>query len=136
MSYFKVDILTPAGVVDKNIDATSVVISTVRGEIAILPEHTHLITELAPGIMTVKTDKGDRHFFLTTGIAKILKSKVTILAHTSEKAETIDKERAQRALVRAKEKLSGKEHLMDLDQVKYRRKLERAEYRIKAAMLR
>jgi F-type H+-transporting ATPase subunit epsilon len=136
MSYFKVDIFTPAGVVDKNIDASSVVISTVRGEIAILPEHTHIITELAPGIMTVKTDKGDRHFFLTTGIAKVLKNKVTILAHTSEKAESIDKERAQAALQKAKDKLSGKENLVDIEVIKYRRKLERAEYRLRLANLR
>jgi len=136
MSYFKVDIFTPAGVVDKNIDASSVVISTVRGEIAILPEHTHIITELAPGIMTVKTDKGDRHFFLTTGIAKVLKNKVTILAHTSEKAESIDKERAQAALQKAKDKLSGKENLIDIEVIKYRRKLERAEYRLRLANLR
>jgi F-type H+-transporting ATPase subunit epsilon len=136
MSYFKVDIFTPAGVVDKNIDASSVVISTVRGEIAILPEHTHIITELAPGIMTVKTDKGDRHFFLTTGIAKVLKNKVTILAHTSEKAESIDKERAQAALQKAKDKLSGKENLVDIELIKYRRKLERAEYRLRLANLR
>ncbi len=135
MSYFKVDIFTPAGVVDKNIDASSVTLSTIRGEIAILPEHTHLITELAPGIMTVKTDKGDRHFFLTTGIAKILKNKVTILAHTSEKAESIDKERAQRALNKAKEKLSGKESLNDIELIKFRRKLERAEHRLKLAYL-
>ena len=136
MSYFKVDIFTPAGVVDKNIDASSVVISTVRGEIAILPEHTHIITELAPGIMTVKTDKSDRHFFLTTGIAKVLKNKVTILAHTSEKAESIDKERAQAALQKAKDKLSGKENLVDIEVIKYRRKLERAEYRLRLANLR
>ena len=136
MSYFKVDIFTPAGVVDKNIDASSVVISTVRGEIAILPEHTHIITELAPGIMTVKTDKGDRHFFLTTGIAKVLKNRVTILAHTSEKAESIDKERAQAALQKAKDKLSGKENLVDIEVIKYRRKLERAEYRLRLANLR
>ena len=136
MSYFKVDIFTPAGVVDKSIDASSVVISTVRGEIAILPEHTHIITELAPGIMTVKTDKGDRHFFLTTGIAKVLKNRVTILAHTSEKAESIDKERAQAALQKAKDKLSGKENLVDIEVIKYRRKLERAEYRLRLANLR
>lgn len=137
MSFFKVDVFTPAGTVDKNIDATSVVIPTVRGEITVLPEHTHLITELAPGILTVKGGAhGDRHFFLSVGIAKILKNKITILAHTSEKAQSIDKERAERALNKAKSKLSGKDLLTDLELIKYRRKLERAEYRMKLAYLR
>jgi F-type H+-transporting ATPase subunit epsilon len=137
MSYFKVDVLTPAGVVDKNIEATSVVIPTVRGEINVLPEHTHIITELAPGILTIKGGShGDRHFFISVGIAKILKNKITILAHTSEKAQTIDKERAERALAKAKAKLSGKDSLTDIEVIKYRRKLERAEYRMKLAYLR
>lgn len=136
MAHFKVDIFTPSGVVDKNISASTVTIPTVRGEIGILPEHTHIVTELSTGVLTVKTDAGDRHFFMTTGIAKVLKNKITILAQTSEKAENIDKERAERAMKNAKDKLSGKDHLTEIDLIKYRRKLERAEYRLKLAYLR
>lgn len=136
MSYFKVDILTPAGIVDKNIDAQSLTINTVRGEINVLPEHTHIITELAPGTVTVKTPNGDRHFFTTVGIVKILKDHVTILCDVSEKAEKIDKERAERAKKLAQEKLAGKEHLNDIEMIKYRRKLERAEARLRLAYLR
>ena len=136
MSYFKVNILTPGGVVEKNIDATSVTINTVWGEINVLPEHTHIISELAPGTVTVKTPNGDRHFFTTVGIVKILKDRITILCDVSEKAEKIDKERAERAKKLALAKLASKEHLNELDIIKYTRKLERAEQRLKLAYLR
>lgn len=135
MAYFKVDLYTPAGAVVKGESADSLFIPTCQGEINILPEHTHIVSSLSTGVVTLKAASGDRHFSVTAGICKVLKNHVTILALTSEKAEAIDLERAQKAQQRAKEKLSGKTHLEELELVKYRRKLERAEMRIRLAYL-
>ncbi len=135
MAAFKLNLFTPKGAVIKDLEANDIVIPTVRGEINILPEHTHILTELSTGLMTVKTPMGTRHFTVTAGLCRVLKDTVTVLSFTSEKADEIDMERAKAAKAKATDRLSGKEPISDVDLIKFRRKLERAELRIRAANL-
>ncbi len=135
MAAFKLNLYTPKGVVIKDLECDDLVIPTVRGQINILPEHTHILTELSTGVMTVKTSMGTRHFTVTAGLCRVLKDTVTILAFTSEKAEDVDVERAKSAKAKAMDRLSGKEVISDVDLIKFRRKLERAELRLRAANL-
>ena len=132
---FKLNLYTPKGVIIKGLECNDIVIPTVRGEINILPEHTHILTELSTGIMTAKTPMGIRHFSVTAGLCRVLKDTVTILSFTSERAEDIDIERAKSARAKAHDRLSGKESLTDVDLIKFRRKLERAELRLRLANL-
>ena len=85
--------------------------------------------------MTVKTSMGARHYSVTAGLCRVLKDTVTILSFTSERAEDIDMERAKSAKSKATDRLSGKVSLSDVDLIKFRRKLERAELRIRLANL-
>lgn len=133
---FKLNLYTPKGVVIRDLECNDIVIPTVRGEINILPEHTHILTELSTGILTAKTPNGVRNFSVTAGLCRVLADTVTILSFTSEKAEDVDIERAKSAKAKAMDRLSGKENLTDVDLIKFRRKLERAEMRIRAANLR
>ncbi|MFL5783084.1 MAG: ATP synthase F1 subunit epsilon [Bacteriovoracaceae bacterium] len=135
-SAFKLNLYTPKGVVIRELECNDIVIPTVRGEINILPEHTHILTELGTGILTAKTPNGVRNFSVTAGLCRVLKDNVTILSFTSERAEDIDIERAKSAKSKATDRLAGKENLTDVDLIKFRRKLERAEMRIRAANLR
>lgn len=132
-SAFKLNLFTPKGVVIKDLECNDIIIPTVRGEINILPDHTHILTELSTGVMTAKTSLGARHFSVTAGLCRVLKDTVTILSFTSEKAEDVDLERAKAAKAKAVDRLSGKENLTDVDLIKFRRKLERAELRIRLA---
>ena len=132
---FKLNLFTPKGVVIKDLECNDIVIPTVRGEINILPEHTHILTELSTGILTAKTPNGVRHFSVTAGLCRVLKDTVTILSFTSEKAEDVDIERAKSAKAKAFDRLSGKESMGDVDLIKFRRKLERAELRVRLANL-
>lgn len=132
---FKLNLFTPKGVVIKDLECNDIVIPTVRGEINILPEHTHILTELSTGILTAKTSMGTRHFSVTAGLCRVLQDTITILAFTSERAEDIDLERAKSAKAKAHDRLSGKESLTDVDLIKFRRKLERAELRLRLANL-
>ena len=134
-SAFKLNLFTPKGVVIKDLECNDIVIPTVRGEINILPEHTHILTELSTGILTAKTSMGPRHFSVTAGLCRVLKDTVTILSFTSESAEGIDIERAKSAKAKSMDRLSGKENLTDVDLIKFRRKHERAELRIRVANL-
>jgi len=134
MSSYKVDIFTPSSVVAKELSAKSLLVPTTRGQINLLEDHTHMITKLATGILTVTDGNSETHFSMTTGVCKILNDKVTILSAVTEQAHEIDFERAKAALEKAQEKLKS-DSLTDLQLIKYRRKIERAEVRIKMAYL-
>lgn len=133
MSYFTVDIYTPNKVIAKGVPADSLHIPTVRGEIQILPEHTHLITKLDTGVLSCHQGKTDREFLMTTGIVKVLGKEVTILAQVAEPADYINSERAQKALEKSQSMLNGTETLSDFDIEKYRKKFIRANTRINLA---
>lgn len=133
---FKLNLFTPKGVVIKDLECNDITIPTVRGEINILPEHTHVLTELSTGVLTAKSPMGTRHFSVTAGLCRVLKDTVTILSFTSERADEIDIERAKSAKAKAMDRLSGKESLADVDMIKFRRKLERAELRLRLGNLR
>lgn len=130
MSYFNVDIYTPNKIIAKDVPAETLHIPTVKGEINVLPEHTHLITKLDTGILKCHSGKTDQQFVVTTGIVKILGKSVTILAQVAEAADYVDSARAQAALEKSQAMLNGNETLSDADLEKYRRKLTRAKIRL------
>jgi F-type H+-transporting ATPase subunit epsilon len=135
MNYFTVEILTPSKIVARNVLAESLLIPTVRGQINVLENHTHIVTKLSTGVLTVfgGPDYADRSFSVTAGVCKILDNKVTILSNTSEEATDVNIERAKLALKNATDKLSNTEGLSDEEIVKYQRKVERAKLRIQLA---
>jgi len=135
MNYFEVDILTPSKIIAKNLPAESLLIPTIRGQINVLENHTHIVTKLAPGVLSIfgGPDYGDRSFSVTTGVCKILENKIVILSQTSEESVDVDLERAKQALKRAEERLLASDGLSDEDILKYQRKAERARLRIQMA---
>ena len=135
MNYFTVDVLTPEKVVAKDIPAESMLIPTVRGQINILPHHTHLINRLSTGVLSIfgGADDPDRHFSVTYGICKVLEDKVIIMSHTSEENTEISAERAEAALNAALDRLNSGDAMTDVELEKYRRKAERAQLRVQLA---
>ncbi|MEX0799234.1 MAG: ATP synthase F1 subunit epsilon [Bacteriovoracaceae bacterium] len=133
MSSFKLNIFTPNGVVLKQMDCDELTIPTQTGEINVLKDHTHLLTELGTGTLSAKTGAGTRHFAVHQGLCKILGSQVTILSPTSEKAEEIDVERAKAAKAKAESRLRNVDALTDVDYIKFKHKLDRANVRLKLA---
>ena len=135
MKNFSVDILTPRRTLAKDLPAESLLIPTERGEINPLPGHTHLISKLDTGILTLINEGRETHFSITGGILKILDTKILILSKVSESPSDIDKSRAEKALEKAKSKLSGTDENNEEQLTKYRRKLARAEIRLKMALM-
>lgn len=131
MNYFTVDILTPYAVIAKDIPAESLLIPTVRGQINVLAEHTHIISQLETGHMSIfgGADDPTRSFHITTGICKVLKDKIMILTPAAEEDTGIDLTRAKEALENALEKLKTGD-LDDYEFEKFSRKAERARLRI------
>lgn len=133
MSDFKLDIFTPDSVVVKDLSCDSLLIPTVGGEINVLPGHTHVLSQLQNGILTAKTSVGERRFMITHGIAKVLGDKITILSSASEDSGKIDIDRAKSAKKKAESRLQ--EPLTNVDMIKFQRKLERANIRLKLSEL-
>lgn len=135
MAPFSVDILTPNKVLAKNISAESLLVPSFKGEINILPEHTHIITKLSKGTLMVfsaDNEEEDRAFFISDGICKVLKQKVVIMAAIGEEARHIDLERAQKSLEHSQDQLKHKSlspHEFD----ELVSKIERAKLRIHLA---
>ena len=135
MKYYTVDILTPSKIIAKNIPAESLLIPTVRGQINVLENHTHIVSKLSTGVMTVfgGPDYADRHFLVSSGVCKILENKITVLANTSEESTDVNVERAKLSLQNAEEKLKNTEGLSLLEIDEYVQKSERAKLRIQLA---
>jgi F-type H+-transporting ATPase subunit epsilon len=135
MRNFVVDVLTPNRVVARDLPCQSLLIPTVRGQINVLTDHTHVITRLGTGELSVLggADDPDRHFTITYGICKVLDNKVYILSNTCEEQHEIDEQRAEKALQNAQEILASEEGLSDDEIEKYRRKIERAQLRLQIA---
>jgi F-type H+-transporting ATPase subunit epsilon len=132
---FNLNLYTPKGVVVRNLECSDITVPTVRGEINILADHTHILTELGTGILTAKTSQGNRHFSVTAGLCRVMKDSVTILSFISERVQDIDVERAKAAQAKAASRLAGESSLTDVDLIKFRRKMERAEMRLRLANL-
>ena len=134
-NFFMVDILTPSKVIAKDVPVETLLVPTTRGQINILPEHTHVVTQLDTGTLSLfgGADDPDRHFHVTTGICKVLKNHITILTSVGEEDHEIDFERSERALQNALDHLNGHEVLDDDEREKFERKVERARLRIQMA---
>lgn len=132
MNNYTVDVLTPNAIVAKDIPAEALLVPTERGQINILKDHTHIVTKLDTGMMSVfgGADDPDRFFSITTGICKVLDNKIMVLANVAEEASEISKERAEEALANAESMLKSSDGLGDDEIAKYRRKAERAKLRL------
>src|ERR1700680_1820990 len=97
---FQLEIVTPEKKVVDTV-ATEAQIPGKNGYLGILPGHAPLITELAVGEVTFRSDAGEQRLAVAWGFAKVLPNKVTSLAETAERPNEIDVERARKAKSRA-----------------------------------
>lgn len=90
MSQFSVDVLTPSRVLFRNHLADQLFVPTGRGEINILPEHTHLMADLDSGILSL-VNKGKREqYYVQEGVCKVLHDRVIILAQEAFHAHELE----------------------------------------------
>lgn len=101
--------------------------NTTEGYIGVYPEHIPLAVVLAPGILVIHEESGEKKAALHSGFAKISKSKITIFAELAEWPEEIDFNRAEEARVRAERRMSGDKSGIDL---------QRAEIALKKSLTR
>lgn len=98
------EIITPEKIVFKD-EIDEVIAPTVNGEIAILPNHIGLITQVVPGELIIKKNNKHQSIAITEGFLEVSNNHVSILANYAINAENINIAKAEEAKIRA-------EHLM------------------------
>lgn len=84
------EIITPAGIVYKNEECTSVKLPTSTGEIEVLPMHIPLTTEIVPGEVVVKTAAGTVRLAVDKGYARVIADVISVLAEAAIDVKEID----------------------------------------------
>src|SRR5690348_16984639 len=82
---------------------STVTIPGKNGYLGILPGHAPLLTELKIGELIYSRSDQKDYLAVSWGFAEVLPDRVIVLAHTAERAEEIDVNRAERAKQRAEE---------------------------------
>lgn len=101
------EIITPEKVVFRD-EIAEVVVPTTQGEIAILPNHINLITQITPGELVVKKDSRTYSLVITGGFLEVSDNKISVLADYAVRAENIEIARATEAKKRAEKAIQEK----------------------------
>ncbi len=76
-----------------------------EGYLGVLPGHAPLLTSLKVGELSFKQAQRWQYAFIAWGFAEVLPGKVSVLADVGELADEIDRERANAAHKRARERI-------------------------------
>ncbi len=103
----------------------------IEGQLAILPSHAPLLTELAPGLLEFRTGGEEEDMAVSGGFLEVLSNRVVVLADAAERAEDIDIDRAEAAMKRAEERVAS--HDADVDFARALAQVARARTRVTVA---
>jgi F-type H+-transporting ATPase subunit epsilon len=129
---FKVVIVTPDRTAFEG-EAVSATIPGQAGYLGVWANHAPLVAAVSPGLVTLRTDDAGNEQKLAVGggFVEISGNVVNLMTDTCEMAGEIDVARAQKALERARERLSHVEASLDREQARLDQ--SRALARLKAA---
>lgn len=126
MLVFQLDIITPTSIKSFS-NVAYLRMPGLDGLIGVQSKHANSIIALDVGEIKITINGKDQYFATSGGFSDIKKESVQLLLETVESVDSIDKERAENALNRAKENYSNK--TMDLHRAK--QSIKRAENRLK-----
>jgi F-type H+-transporting ATPase subunit epsilon len=120
------DIVTPEKrLVSMAVD--EVVLPGSEGSLGVLPGHAPLLTALQIGELMYRRGHVRHYVAVARGFVEVLPERVTVLAEIAERAEEIDRERAERARERALTRLKGRDPDTDF---------RRAQFALQKALIR
>lgn len=97
---FLLEIITPEKVIYKD-EVDEVIVPTVNGEIAVLPHHVNLLSQVIPGELIIKKGEKTESIAITGGFLDVNKNGINILADYAIKAGDIEVAKAKEAQERA-----------------------------------
>jgi len=128
----KLTIATPLQEVYQN-DVDQLTVTTMNGEITILPNHIPLVVPLEIGQVMIKNDGNEVYHSISGGLLEVRHdNKVIILSNRAENVSSIDIERSKNAIERA-EKIMSQEKLNPDEYVKLEKKIQKELNRVKIA---
>ncbi len=102
-----VQVVTPEKVI-LDTQADEVVIPTIQGEIAVLPHHIPLFTQLGPGEVILNKENTTESLVVVGGFLEVGNDTVTILADYAVHGKDISAVKAQEAVQRAEKAMKEK----------------------------
>lgn len=130
MKELHLEVITPQRAAYEG-EVKSVTVPGASGSFQILFNHAPILSSLEIGkVKIVELDNSIREFAIGGGTVEVSDNKILLLAESFESAEDIDVERAQRALERAKERMSLKSR-EEVDSLRAEASLNRAMNRLK-----
>jgi F-type H+-transporting ATPase subunit epsilon len=94
--------------------ATIVIAHGAAGDLGIMPGHTALLTQLAPGPIQVVKENGEADiYYVSAGFLEVQPNLVTVLADFAERAKDIDEASAEAARKAALDMLHNQQSDMD-----------------------
>jgi F-type H+-transporting ATPase subunit epsilon len=125
----ELQIVTPdRAIVKEQVD--EVEIPGIDGYFGVLPGHTPMLAALSVGELWYRQGQDKTYLAISEGFAEVLPDRVTILAQLAERAEEIDRERAEAARSRAARRLDDKS---DVDYARARIALMKSVTRLQVA---
>jgi len=125
------EIVTPEGIAFKG-EVDEVTVPGTEGEFGVLKGHAPLLGSVGIGTLSITKDRNKIFYAVSTGYAKVSPTKVTLLIETAERSDMIDRERAEKALQRAEQKM-GKLSRDDVEFAKAQAAIRRAVTRLNTA---
>jgi len=126
----QLDIVTPEKRL-ASLAVDEVVLPGTEGSMGVLPGHAPLLTGLDVGELMYRRGQARHYLAVARGFAEVLGDRVTILAEIAERAEEIDRERAERARGRALDRLKSRDPEVDFNRAQVA--LEKSIIRIQVA---
>jgi len=123
---FRLEVIRPDGVFYSG-EVSMVEYNTTEGEVGVYAGHIPMTQIIAPGVLVITSQEGEKMAALHSGFVEISPESVEILAEAVEWPEDIDQARAQEAKIRAERQLSNPSGDTDV---------LRAEMALKRALLR
>jgi F-type H+-transporting ATPase subunit epsilon len=113
------------------LDVDEVIMPGKQGYLGVLPGHAPLLSELDIGQLMYRQGKTRHYLSMAWGFAEVLSDRVSVLAEIAERAEDVDRERAEKARDRAKRRLQDQSG--DIDFRRAQVALQKALIRIQVA---
>ena len=131
--YFDLEIITPDRIFWKG-QASMLELNTSEGQVGIYKRHIPMTMILAPGIMTIHLEDGNKEAAVHAGFIEILPDKISVMAEIAEWPEEIDENRAREAEQRAERRLQAHDPRIDTSRAEVA--LKKALVRLEAAKMR
>lgn len=105
--------------------ASFVEFNTIEGILGLYPRHIPMTVVIAPGVLKITENDGEKTAALHSGFAEILGDSITILAESVEWPDEIDVRRAEEAKVRAERRINDSSQDMNRAELALKRSVVR-----------